>query len=95
MTCDDGRCIPNEWRCVGIPDCTNGEDEDCACSPGLASGNPELDACLFAWCCDELEACTQNATNVIPCADCFNAGGGPLCDPSIACWQRHCSGIAP
>ena len=27
--CDDGMCIPYNWVCDNITDCSNGEDEGC------------------------------------------------------------------
>jgi len=37
FTCNDGKCIPEHWRCDGGPDCDGGEDESTCEAPTTIS----------------------------------------------------------
>jgi hypothetical protein len=52
------------------------------CTSGVETGDPELDACLAATCCDAFIACAAEGPEA--CEACFD-DGGPLCDDALAC----------
>lgn len=104
VSCYDGECIDETFVCDGgEPDCAGGEDEDpelCGgetdseiCNSGVtASGQADLDYCLGAYCCDEFNFCTNNADpdGITECQDCFENGGGEICDDAIFCGFYFC-----
>ncbi len=65
--------------------------ESSICDSGLTMSNAACDTCLGTICCAEFESCTQNGADLQPCIDCFDAGGGPLCDAAIACFDANCA----
>lgn len=79
--CDDA------LSCFGQSPCSGGGPGD-ICGTGLGTGDPQIDGCLSELCCDEFQACTQGGADPNTCAECFNAGGGPLCDAAIACTEQ-------
>ncbi len=40
MSCGDGSCIPDAWRCDGEQDCDNGRDEESCSSDGPSESDP-------------------------------------------------------
>lgn len=78
-------------RCDAFLDC--GDDAGCfsggggVCGSGVSYGDPLLEQCLGRACCDEYMACSDGGENVQSCIDCFNFGGGPICDDAVACAQ--------
>ena len=57
------------------------------CDTGLTTDDPRLDACLGENCCEELNDCLDNEQ---ACFQCFENGGGPICDPFIGCANESC-----
>ncbi len=58
------------------------------CETGLASENPEADACIDASCCPEFITCYgADGSNLEACNACLEAGGGPECDDYLACTE--------
>jgi hypothetical protein len=104
FACTDGDCIPFAFFCDGADDCADGQDEDidaCAafidgtgiCDSQLAfTGNPGLNLCAGAACCGDFNACTDNGSDVPSCVECFEDGGGALCDDALACVEEECPG---
>ncbi len=60
------------------------------CDSGLAVSTASQGECLSVNCCAEFDACSDQGANVDACIDCFNDGGGPLCDDAIACSAANC-----
>jgi hypothetical protein len=58
------------------------------CTSGVGTGDPQLDVCLSEMCCAEFLACTSNGNDLDSCVQCFEAGGGPLCDAAVFCFEQ-------
>jgi len=61
-----------------------------ACDSGLSVG--ELDTCVSESCCDALEACTYDYTDVEGCNDCLDSGGA-RCEALLACFVDICGAV--
>lgn len=58
--CNEGWCIPNDWRCNGVQDCAFGEDEmNCSCS------SADQFSCKSGGCIDILKTCD----GIVHCSD--------------------------
>jgi hypothetical protein len=81
--CDDA------IECVDASNCFGGGGDSDICGTGLSTNDPEIDACLSAFCCDELDTCFAAGDDA--CFACFEQGGGPACDPFIGCASGNCN----
>jgi hypothetical protein len=76
---------------AAVVECVLGACEDeCTsangiCESGVGFGDDDTDACLSLACCEEFTFCTDDGGDVEACVDCFEGGGGPLCDDAIGC----------
>ena len=61
------------------------------CDTDLTTGEAACDACLGTSCCADFQFCVQDGADVQACIDCFDAGGGPLCDDALACAAASCA----
>ncbi len=77
--------------CTGVP-CVEGQCSPGggACNSGLSVG--ELDTCVSENCCDALEACTYDYSDVAGCNDCLE-NGGPRCEALFACFVDICGAV--
>lgn len=48
--CDDGRYIPEEWKCDGETDCADHSDEAAELCDGKYFDNRELPRTAMQWC---------------------------------------------
>lgn len=61
------------------------------CGSGITIGDDETATCLAESCCAEFLACSMDGTNVQPCLECFEAGGGTLCQAALTCMEESCA----
>lgn len=54
FACSDGKTISMRWRCDGVPDCANGEDEICPKGTFTCQSGLTIPA---AWQCDTVNDC--------------------------------------
>jgi len=71
--------------CINTSNCV--ETATGICDSGLTTSDANADLCLGDNCCDEFNACTDDADDPDACAACFNNGGGALCDAAVLCNQ--------
>jgi hypothetical protein len=94
VSCLDGdgdmeRCADaNE---CALENCENGLPDHDVCDSGVVWVDFRQKACLDRLCCDAFEACSDGGEALQPCVDCFEEGGGPLCDEALACATESCS----
>ncbi len=61
----------------------------------LSVQGQELADCVNQNCCPEFEACSGGPDGPDGCAQCFENGGGPLCDAAAECFFGVCLDEAP
>lgn len=90
-----GGSTGNGMTCTSAADCSPGMpcvEGQCspgggACNSGLSVG--DLDTCITESCCDALEACTYDYTDVDGCNDCIE-NGGARCGALLTCFADIC-----
>jgi hypothetical protein len=85
FTCSDGEKIPEEWKCDGDRDCSDGIDEQgCPASPNFACRDGvEIP---LAWECDGVDHCTDGSDEVgCPAGTTFTCGDGEEIPQSWKC----------
>jgi hypothetical protein len=95
---DDTGDTIGEMPCVSDADCGEGLtciDELCVpidgiCETDISYGDADLNACASAFCCEYVDVCTFDGTDMDGCKACLQDGGGPRCDGFFACMQEHC-----
>jgi hypothetical protein len=78
--------------CGGLP-CVQGtcSSGDGVCQAGVSFDDMDLDACVTASCCPELETCTYDYSDLDGCNACIDALGGVRCDGLLACLGASCN----
>ena len=77
FACNDGTCIDAAWKCDGVDDCAQGEDEAGCPGGDVCTGFECNDGkCISStWKCDGITDCDGGEDE----ADCPNGGGDPAC----------------
>jgi hypothetical protein len=86
FVCGNGAPIEASWKCDGVSDCPNGEDEDCLTGSFTCDSGLSIPA---GWQCDGVDDCPDGDDEL----DC---GGGPgfACGDGVTVSaSRRCNGV--
>ncbi|XP_011694235.1 PREDICTED: vitellogenin receptor-like [Wasmannia auropunctata] len=95
FACNDGKCVEMNWKCDGIPDCKDGEDEanckyssssrsNLKCSKHEFKCKNNIECIPQAKFCDAKEDCQDGSDEYDGCVNDLP------CDDKFRCSDRHC-----
>ena len=72
-----------------VNQCTGGSFP--VCGGAFALPDEGTASCVDAWCCNDVQICSQGGSDPVGCEQCLEAGGGAACNGLLACAQESCA----